>query len=201
MVELKNHQQQETTGKVQLHLRLMLMAQVPWDSILSTVLKNVIQWCMSSSSFFLIIHNTVALDCILNNPCNLHTILNSGPVTQKLTAPPQLKKIPLPFPVSWISSVTSSSCLSSSFLWASNSIRLVSSLWCRTRISTKSSTCRCSSSFSLSFIKLLKTSLNYSSNFSNSQKSWTKCKQRFQIPFLVTAKTECQAKSIYFMAL
>jgi len=139
--------------------------------ILSTVLKNVIQWCMSSSSFFLIIHNTVALDCILKNRCNLHTILNSGPVIQKRTVPPQLKKIPLPFPVSRISSVTSSSCLPSSFLWASNSIRLVSSSWCRTRISMKSSTCRSSSSFSLRVTKLLKTSLNDSSNFSNSQKS------------------------------
>ena len=41
------------------------------DSILSTLLKKMIQRCLGSSSFFLIIDDTVALDCILNGCCNL----------------------------------------------------------------------------------------------------------------------------------
>ena len=42
---------------------------------------------------------------------------------QKLAVPPQIKKILLPFPVTLFgSSVTSSSCLSLSCLWASSSI-------------------------------------------------------------------------------
>ena len=37
------------------------------DSILSSLLKK----CLGSSSFFLVIDDTVALDCILNGCCNL----------------------------------------------------------------------------------------------------------------------------------
>ena len=47
----------------------------------------MIQWYLGSSPFFLIIDDTVALDCILN----------SCPVPQKLTMPPQTKKIPCYF--------------------------------------------------------------------------------------------------------
>ena len=98
------------------------------------------------------------------------------------------------------SSVTSSSCLSSSFLWASNSIRssLVSSSCWAARNSMKSSYCRSSSTFSLRVTKLLKTSLDSSSTFSNPQKSWANCRQRFfPTPFMVMAVTSQQAKSMF----
>ena len=43
------------------------------DSILSTLLKKkkTIQRCLGSSSFFLVIDDTVALYCLLNGCCNL----------------------------------------------------------------------------------------------------------------------------------
>ena len=112
-----------------------------------------------------------------------------------------------PFAVSCIvnlfsSSVTSScSCLSLSFLWASNSIRfsLVSFLWCTARNSVKSISYRSSFSFSLSITASLKTSLDFSVTFSSSQKSWTNWGQMFfQASFMVIAVTSCKAKSMFF---
>ena len=41
------------------------------DSFLSTLLKKMNQWCLSSVSFFLVVDNMAALDCILNSYCNL----------------------------------------------------------------------------------------------------------------------------------
>ena len=41
------------------------------DSVLSTLLEKMIHWCLGSSPFFLLIDDTVALDCILNGCCNL----------------------------------------------------------------------------------------------------------------------------------
>ena len=41
------------------------------DSFLSTLLKKMSQRCTSSVSFFLVVDNMVALDCILNSYCNL----------------------------------------------------------------------------------------------------------------------------------
>ena len=53
-------------------------------------------------------------------------ILHFGPMSQKLTMPPQIKKIPLPFSAPWISDSSvapSSSSLSLSLLWVSHSNR------------------------------------------------------------------------------
>ena len=44
------------------------------DSILSTFLKKTIQCCLGSSSFFLVVDDIVALDCILNGCCNLRAL-------------------------------------------------------------------------------------------------------------------------------
>ena len=44
------------------------------DSILSTLLKKMIQRCLSGSFFFLVIDGTIAVDCILNGCCNLHVL-------------------------------------------------------------------------------------------------------------------------------
>ena len=92
----------------------------------------MVQQCLDRSSFFLVIDDTVALDCILNG-CYFVYHPMFGSCAPKLTVPPHIKKNPLSFPVLWnlfSFSATSSFCLSSSFLWASNSIRssLVSSL-------------------------------------------------------------------------
>ena len=40
------------------------------------ILEKMIQWCLGSSSFFLIIGDTVALDCILNGYCNLPVLFS-----------------------------------------------------------------------------------------------------------------------------
>ena len=72
------------------------------DSILSTLLKKMIQRCLGSSSFFLIIDDTVALDCTLHSCFTSWTILCSGPACQKLTVPPQIKQAPLSRPVAGV---------------------------------------------------------------------------------------------------
>ena len=61
------------------------------DSILSTLLKTTIQWCLHSSSFCLIVDDTEAPDCILEGWCNLPVLLYVGAWPQKLTVPPQRK--------------------------------------------------------------------------------------------------------------
>ena len=45
------------------------------DSILSTLLKKTTQWCLDSSSPFLIIDDTVAVVCILKGCCSLHVLM------------------------------------------------------------------------------------------------------------------------------
>ena len=52
-------------------------------------------------------------------------------------------------------------------------------MWHTARSSTKLSSCRFSFSFALRVTKLLKTSLDSSTTFSNSQKLWTNCRQKF----------------------
>ena len=63
MVELKDHQQWETEGKLQFHSRLTLMAQV--------LVPCWIQFYLAS---FFVIDGMVALDCILNGCCNLRVL-------------------------------------------------------------------------------------------------------------------------------
>ena len=69
-------------------------------------LEKMILWCLGSSFFFSHHrwHSSTGShsERLLQPSC---TVLYLGPVPQKLTVPPQIKKIPLPFPVSWISSV------------------------------------------------------------------------------------------------
>ena len=90
-------------------------------------LEKMIQRCLGSRSFFfLIIDDTAALDCILKGRWNLHvSVLCLDLVSQKLTVSPQMKKIPSPFPVAWISLVFPLllPLVSLSFLWVSDSIR------------------------------------------------------------------------------
>ena len=72
VVELKNHPQHETDGKLQFHACLMLMAQVlvlGW--IQFYLLKKMTQQCLDSSLFFLFTDEMVALDCILNSCFNI----------------------------------------------------------------------------------------------------------------------------------
>ena len=180
----------------------MLMAQV-WflAGFSSTLLKKTTQWCLGSSSFILVIDDMVALDCILNSCSSLCVPFYIRVLCLKNSASSN-KEYPLA--ISCVmnlsgSSVTSSSCLSSSFLWPSNFIRssLVSPSSCTARSSVKSSSCRSSYSFSLRVTRWLKASLDSSSTFSNPWKSWTNCGQRFfQTPFMVTAVTSRQAKSM-----
>ena len=66
MVELNDRQQQETEGKLQFHSCLTLLAQVLVPCRLQFYLPY-----LNSSSFFLIIDDMVALNCIPNGCCNL----------------------------------------------------------------------------------------------------------------------------------
>ena len=109
------------------------------NSILSTLLNKILQWCFGSSFIFLVIDDRVALYCILNGCCNLCVPYCIQVLWLKTNSAPQIKKIPCHFlhHESLSSSVSSSSlCLSSSFLWASKSIRssLVSSLCCTAKV-------------------------------------------------------------------
>ena len=75
------------------------------DSILFFPLEKTTQWCLGSSLFSCHRwHCSTGLhsEQLLQPSC---TVLHLGAVPQKLTVPPQIKKMPLPFPASWISSV------------------------------------------------------------------------------------------------
>ena len=146
----------------------------------------MIQWRLSSSSFFLIIDNIVELDWILNGCCNLcvHFVFGSWASKTNSASPDEEN----PFAISCVlnlcrSSITSSSCLSLSFLCASNSkTSLVSFSCCTARSSVKLSSCSSNSSVSLRVAKLLKTSLHSSTIFSNPWKLWMSFRQRFFQP-------------------
>ena len=106
MIELKDHQLEEMEGKLQFH------SSSPWwhrfwflaGFSSSYPLEKKPQWRLDRSSFFLIIewHHSTGLHSELQPLCS---ILCSGPMPQKLTVLPQIKKIPLPFHESWISSL------------------------------------------------------------------------------------------------
>ena len=73
------------------------------------------------------------------------TILRSGPVPHLLTVPPQLKKIPLMFPVSWIASVLQQyqlhhwcvcACFQMSWAWNNDTVLL-----CPRNSKVRKSTC------------------------------------------------------------
>ena len=151
-------------GKLQFHSHLTLIAQVlvPCWIQFYLPLEKTIQWCLGSSSFFLIIDDMVVLDCILKGCCKLR-----GPFYVWVLCLLKDNLLAISCIVNlFCSSVTSSSSgLSWSFLWVTNSIRssLVSSSYWAARRSVKSSSCRSSSSFSLRVIKLLKISLDSSS--------------------------------------
>ena len=75
------------------------------DSILPTLLKKWSSdiWVVALFSHHRWHGNTgLHSEQLLQPSC---TILRLGPVPQKLTVPPEIKKIPWPFPISWISSV------------------------------------------------------------------------------------------------
>ena len=121
----------------------------------------MIQWCLSSSSLFLIVDDMVAQDCIRNSYCSLRVpfcvqglCLKSWQCLLKYR-----RALAFSCVVTFLGpSVTASSSLSS--LWASRSTRpsLPSSSYCTARSSVKSS-CKYSSTFSLSVTESLKTSL------------------------------------------
>jgi len=113
------------------------------DSVLSKPLEKMIQWCLGSSSFFLVIDDKVALDCILNGCCSLRVLVYIQSCAWK-TNSPSSNKILLPFPVSWISSFFGFFFLSSLFVlpilhWRSS---LESALYRTARSSVKSPSCR-----------------------------------------------------------
>ena len=67
----------------------------------------LIQWWLGHSSFFLIIgaqSHWLAFWMVASRKLSC-PVLCSGPVPPKETVPPRMKKILLPFPVSWVSSV------------------------------------------------------------------------------------------------
>ena len=79
------------------------------DSILSTPLEKMIQWCLGSSTFFFLIYlfiddiiMKIALWTVLTT-FMYHSMLWSCTLTTKCA--PQIKKIPFPFPALWTSSV------------------------------------------------------------------------------------------------
>lgn len=119
------------------------------DSILSALLKKLIQWCVGSSPLFLIRDDMIAVDCILNGCCNLpvpfctHVLcLKTNSASSDRENAPAISCVMNLFS----SSVASSSWLSLLFPWASSSIRssLVSCSCCTARSSMKSSFCRSS---------------------------------------------------------
>ena len=106
VVELKNHPQQETDGKLQFHACLMLIAQV---LVLCWVQFYLPFWkkdpAMSGSELSFCHqrwHSSTGLRCEQRLQPS-RPILHSGPIPQKLTMPPWIKKILLPFPELWIS--------------------------------------------------------------------------------------------------
>lgn len=136
---------------------------LPVDSMLSILLKKMIQWCLSNNPFFLIIDDSSTgwhSEWLLQHLC---IVLCWGPAPQRLPGPLQVKKIPLPLPAVNFSgsSGTSSSWCSSAFCWAYDSIRpsLVSSLCCMAEFN-EVIPYRYTTSFLLRVTKLLKISLN-----------------------------------------
>ena len=111
------------------------------NSILSTLLKKMIQWCLGSSSIF-----PVTDDRVNTGLCS-EWLLQPSRTVQVLGL---LKGNPLAIScivnLSGSSVTSSSSCLSSSFLWTSNFNRssLINS-WHTAASSTKSFSCRSSS--------------------------------------------------------
>ena len=96
------------------------------------------QWCLGGGSFFLAIDDVVALGCILSGRCNLRVLFYAQVLCLKnkqrfLEANP----LRISYAVLLFGSVVTSSCLPSSFLWVSSSIRssLVSSSCCIARTS------------------------------------------------------------------
>ena len=70
-------------------------------------LEKIIEWWLGHSSFFLIIGaqlHWLAFWMVASRKLSC-PVLCSGPVPPKETVPPRMKKILLPFPVSWVSSV------------------------------------------------------------------------------------------------
>ena len=131
------------------------------------------------------------------------TVLCSGPVPQKLTAPLQVKNTPCHFlhPES-LQFFTHFFFLLSPFIFPLglqfHQVFISKLLGCTGRRSGKSSSCSSGSSFLLRLHELLKTSLASSPTFSNPQKSCTNCRQRFsQTPFMVMAITWHQAKLMF----
>ena len=131
------------------------------------------------------------------------TVLCSGPVPQKLTAPLQVKKTPCHFlhheSLQFFSHFF---FLLSPFIFSLglqfHQVFISKLLGCTGRRSGKSSSCSSGSSFSLRLHELLKTSLASSPTFSNPQKSCTNSGQRFsQTPFMVMAITWHQAKLMF----
>ena len=95
MVELKDHQQRRQRASHSFTHPHVNGTDSVSDARLNSIypLEKMVQWCLSSSPFFLIIDDMVALD------------LRAGFYVQalclkNLTVPPQIKKILLPFPAS-----------------------------------------------------------------------------------------------------
>ena len=126
MVDLKDPQQQETEGKLQRHSHLTLMAQVLFLAGLNSIntLEKNIRRCLSKSFFsHRRWHSSTGrhAEQLLEAWC---TIIQLGLVHQDQQSSSNEES---PLAVSrtvtlFSSSVTSSSCLSSSFLWVSDSI-------------------------------------------------------------------------------
>ena len=134
MVELKDHQQQEMQSKLKFHFPDVdgTGSGSLLDSFLSTLLEKkkkkqssdvwVVDFFFSCYRW----HGSTGLhsERLLQLSC---TVLRSGPVAQKPIVPPQIRKIPFPFPLpasgnlTGSSGTSSSSCLSS-FLRVSNFI-------------------------------------------------------------------------------
>ena len=76
------------------------------DSILSTLLEKWSSdvWKVAFFFFFfLIIDDMIVLDCILNGCCSFHMLFSIQVLCLKTSRAPQIKKIPVSFPVSWVS--------------------------------------------------------------------------------------------------
>ena len=85
-------------------------------SILSTTLKKAVLWCLDSSSFFLIIDDMVALECILNGCCKFHVPFCIRSIASKTIFASSNKDNPLDIAWVIISSVTQLLCPLSLFI-------------------------------------------------------------------------------------
>ena len=107
MAELKNRQQQEMDSECN-----VTHTWYWWDwfrfldgfnSI--SPFEETSQGYLGSSSFFIIIDDMLVLDCILNGCCSLHVLFYLQALHLKNSQSCLHKKIPSPFPASWISLV------------------------------------------------------------------------------------------------